>query len=78
MSYTMDFVEKIEPFDEVVEEKGVKIIVDPKALMFLLGTEMDFKTDKLGASFVFNNPNQTGACGCGESVSITPREEAAV
>jgi iron-sulfur cluster assembly protein len=78
MSYTMDFVDKIEPFDEVVEEKGVKIIVDPKALMFLLGTEMDFKTDKLGASFVFNNPNQTGACGCGESVSITPREEAAV
>jgi iron-sulfur cluster assembly protein len=78
MSYTMDFVEKIEPFDEVVEAKGVKIIVDPKALMFLLGTEMDFKTDKLGASFVFNNPNQTGACGCGESVSITPREEAAV
>jgi iron-sulfur cluster assembly protein len=78
MSYTMDFVDKIEPFDEVVEEKGVKIIVDPKALMFLLGTEMDFKTDKLGASFVFNNPNQTGACGCGESVSITPHEADAV
>ena len=78
MSYTMDFVDKVEPFDEVVEDKGVKIIVDPKALMFLLGTEMDFKTDKLGASFVFNNPNQTGACGCGESVSITPHEEAAV
>lgn len=78
MSYTMNFVDKIEPFDEVVEDKGVKIIVDPKALMFLLGTEMDFRTDKLGASFVFNNPNQTGACGCGESVSITPREEAVV
>jgi iron-sulfur cluster assembly protein len=78
MSYTMDFAEKLEPFDEVVEDKGVKIIVDPKALMFLLGTEMDFRTDKLGASFVFNNPNQTGSCGCGESVSITPRSEIAV
>jgi iron-sulfur cluster assembly protein len=76
MSYTMDFVEKIEPFDEVVDDKGVKIIVDPKALMFLLGTQMDFQSDKLGASFVFNNPNQTGSCGCGESVSITPVAEA--
>jgi iron-sulfur cluster assembly protein len=75
MSYTMDFAETIGPYDEVVEDKGVKIIVDPKALMFLLGTEMDYRTDKLGASFVFNNPNQTGACGCGESVSITPRKE---
>jgi iron-sulfur cluster assembly protein len=73
MSYTMDFVDAIGPFDEVVEDKGVKIVIDPKALMFLFGTEMDFRTDKLGASFVFNNPNQTGACGCGESVSITPR-----
>jgi iron-sulfur cluster assembly protein len=72
MSYTMDFVEKIEPFDEVVDDKGVKIVVDPKALMFLLGTQMDFQSDKLGATFVFNNPNQTGSCGCGESVSITP------
>ncbi len=78
MSYTMDFAETIGPFDEVVEDKGVKIIVDPKALMFLLGTQMDFRTDKLGASFVFNNPNQTGSCGCGESVSITPRSETAV
>jgi iron-sulfur cluster assembly protein len=77
MSYTMDFVDAIGPFDEVVEDKGVKIIIDPKALMFLFGTEMDFRTDKLGASFVFNNPNQTGACGCGESVSITPRNAAA-
>ena len=72
MSYTLEFAETIGPFDEVVEDKGVKIIVDPKALMFLLGTQMDFRTDKLGASFVFNNPNQTGSCGCGESVSITP------
>ena len=78
MSYTMDFADKIEPFDEVVEDKGVKIVIDPKALMFLLGTEMDFQANKLGASFVFNNPNQTGSCGCGESVSITPRSDAAV
>jgi iron-sulfur cluster assembly protein len=78
MAYTLDFVETVGPFDEVVENKGVKIVIDPKALMFLFGTEMDFQTDKLGASFVFNNPNQTGACGCGESVSITPRKEAAV
>ena len=53
--------------DEVVEDKGVKILIDPKAVLFLLGTEMDYKTDKLSAQFVFNNPNQTGACGCGES-----------
>ena len=56
----------------MVEDKGVKILVDPKAVLFLLGTEMDFKTDKLASQFVFNNPNQTSACGCGESVAITP------
>jgi iron-sulfur cluster assembly protein len=78
MSYTMDFAEAIQPFDEVVEDRGVKIVIDPKALMFLFGTEMDFQADKLGAGFVFNNPNQTGACGCGESVSITPRNPAMV
>ena len=72
MSYTLEYADAVGPYDEVVEEKGVKIIVDPKALMFLLGTEMDFQTEKFGAGFVFNNPNQTGACGCGESVSITP------
>jgi iron-sulfur cluster assembly protein len=77
MSYTMDFAETIAPYDEVVEDKGIKIVIDPKALMFLFGTEMDYQTDKLGAGFVFNNPNQTGACGCGESVSITPRREVA-
>jgi iron-sulfur cluster assembly protein len=75
MSYTMDFAEEIGKFDEVVEDKGVKIIVDPKAVMFLLGTEMDFRTEKLSAGFVFNNPNQTSACGCGESVAITPVAE---
>jgi iron-sulfur cluster assembly protein len=75
MSYTMDYADKAGPFDEVVEDKGVKIFIDPKAIMFLLGTEMDFVKDKLAARFVFNNPNQTAACGCGESVSITPASE---
>lgn len=72
MSYTLEFAEAIGPYDEVVEDKGVKIVIDPKALMFLFGTEMDFEADKLGAGFIFKNPNQTGSCGCGESVSITP------
>jgi iron-sulfur cluster assembly protein len=75
MSYTMDFAEEINKFDEVVEDKGVKIVVDPKAIMFLLGTEMDFRVEKLSSVFVFNNPNQTSACGCGESVAITPVSE---
>jgi len=72
MSYTMDYAEDLKPLDEVVEDKGVKIFIDPKAILFLIGTEMDFVREKLGARFVFNNPNQTAACGCGESVSITP------
>ncbi|MGO3927542.1 iron-sulfur cluster assembly accessory protein [Rhodopseudomonas pseudopalustris] len=73
-SYTVDYASEILPSDEVVEDKGVKILVDPKAVLFLLGTEMDFKTDKMSASFVFNNPNQTSACGCGESVQLTPAQ----
>jgi iron-sulfur cluster assembly protein len=72
MSYTMDYAEDVKPLDEVVEDKGVKIFIDPKAILFLVGTEMDFVREKLGARFVFNNPNQTAACGCGESVSIAP------
>jgi len=72
MSYTMDYAESAQPLEEVVEDKGVKIFIDPKAILFLVGTEMDFVREKLGARFVFNNPNQTAACGCGESVSITP------
>ncbi|MGA7674754.1 MAG: iron-sulfur cluster assembly accessory protein [Rhizomicrobium sp.] len=72
MSYTMDYAENAQPLEEVVEDKGVKIFIDPKAILFLIGTEMDFVHEKLGARFVFNNPNQTAACGCGESVSITP------
>jgi iron-sulfur cluster assembly protein len=72
MSYTMEWAEEIGPYDEVVEDKGVKVLIDPKAVMFLLGTQMDFKADKLSSGFVFNNPNQTSACGCGESVAIEP------
>jgi iron-sulfur cluster assembly protein len=72
MSYTMDYAESVRPLDEVVEDQGVKIFIDPKAILFLIGTEMDFVREKLGARFTFNNPNQTAACGCGESVSIEP------
>jgi iron-sulfur cluster assembly protein len=71
-SYTVEYAHDIRPTDEVVEDRGVKILVDPKAVLFLLGTEMDYKTDKMSAQFVFNNPNQTSACGCGESVQLTP------
>ena len=72
MEYTMEYAADIKPTDEVVEDKGVKILVDPKAVLFLLGTEMDYKVEKLSAQFIFNNPNQTSACGCGESVQLTP------
>jgi iron-sulfur cluster assembly protein len=70
-SYTVEYAEDVRPTDEVVEDKGVKILVDPKAVLFLLGTEMDYKVDKMSAQFIFNNPNQVGACGCGESVQLT-------
>lgn len=70
MSYTMDYAEQQNPLDEVVEDRGVKILIDPKAILFLIGTEMDFVRDKMQARFVFNNPNQTSACGCGESVAL--------
>ena len=72
MSYTLEYAEKANPTDEVINDKGVTLLVDPKAVMFLLGTEMDYKVDKLSAQFVFNNPNQTSACGCGESVLLKP------
>ena len=72
MSYTMEYAETPVPGEDVVEDKGVKVFVDPKAVLFLFGTEMDFQTTKLASQFVFNNPNQTSACGCGESVAITP------
>ena len=77
MEYTMEYAEAVKPNDEVVEDKGVKILIDPKAVLFLLGTEMDYKTEKLSAQFVFNNPNQTSACGCGESVQLTPAKDEA-
>jgi iron-sulfur cluster assembly protein len=74
MEYTLDYLTEPGPFDEVVEDKGVRVLVDPKAVLFLLGTVMDYKVDKLKSGFVFNNPNQTSACGCGESVAITPQK----
>ena len=78
MSYTMEWTDNIGKFDEVIEEKGVKLVIDPKAILFLLGTEMDFETTKLSSTFVFRNPNQTSACGCGESVAISPAKPEAM
>ena len=72
MEYTMEWAETAGKFDEVVEQDGARVIIDPKAVMYLLGTEMDFKVDKLSAQFVFNNPNQQSSCGCGESVNLVP------
>ena len=72
MEYTMDWAEGAGRFDEVVEDKGARVLIDSKAVMFLLGTEMDYQVDKLRAGFIFNNPNQTSACGCGESVQLAP------
>jgi iron-sulfur cluster assembly protein len=72
MEYTMEWAEAAGKFDEVVEQDGARVIIDPKAVLYLLGTEMDFKADKLSAQFVFNNPNQQGSCGCGESVNLVP------
>ena len=72
MEYTMSWAETQDKFDEVIEDKGVRILIDPKAILFLLGTEMDYKVEKLSSQFVFNNPNQKSACGCGESVSLAP------
>ena len=72
MSYTMELAEAATSMDEVVEDNGVKLLIDPKAVLFLLGSEMDFKVDRLSATFAFRNPNETSACGCGESVAITP------
>ena len=72
MEYTMTWANEIGKFDEVVEDKGAVVLIDPAAIMYLLGTEMDYKIDKLSSQFVFNNPNQTSACGCGESVNLEP------
>ena len=70
--YTFAYAESVEPMDEVVEDKGVTILIDPKAVLFLIGTEIDYETSKLASKFVFRNPNETDACGCGESVTIIP------
>ena len=75
MEYTMSYAETKAPHDEVVEDKGVRILIDPTAVLFLLGTEMDYRSDRMSSGFVFNNPNQTGSCGCGESVSLAPASE---
>jgi iron-sulfur cluster assembly protein len=72
MEYTMEWAAEPSPHDEVVEMGGAKVLIDPKAVMYLLGTEMDYRTEKLASQFVFSNPNQTGACGCGESVNLAP------
>ena len=76
MEYTMDFVESADPADDMIEEKGARLFIDPKAILFLLGATMDYRVDKLTSGFVFDNPNQTDACGCGESVAITPASKA--
>ena len=75
MSHTLEYAERANAKDEVIDDKGVRLFIDPKAVLFLLGTEMDFKVDKISSGFVFNNPNQTSACGCGESVALTPAKE---
>jgi iron-sulfur cluster assembly protein len=70
--YTFAFADAVDPLDEVVEDKGATLLIDPKAVLFLIGTEIDFEVTKLASKFVFRNPNQTDACGCGESVTIVP------
>jgi iron-sulfur cluster assembly protein len=78
VSYTMDYVETPVSGDDHVEDHGVNVWVDPKATMYLLGTVMDFEAGKMGSSFTFKNPNQTGACGCGESVTLAPADLKAI
>jgi iron-sulfur cluster assembly protein len=70
--YVLEYAEAANPLDEVVEDKGVTILVEPKAVLFLIGTEIDYEVTRLAAKFVFRNPNETDACGCGESVTIEP------
>jgi len=67
MSYIMEYAKKINPTDEIIEDKGVKVFIDPSAIMYLLGTEMDYKKEQFSSTFVFKNPNETERCGCGES-----------
>jgi iron-sulfur cluster assembly protein len=70
--YTFAYAEQIEPLDEVVEDKGVTILIEPKAVLFLIGAEIDYEVGRLASKFIFRNPNETDACGCGESVTIEP------
>ncbi len=70
--YVLEYAEAANPLDEVVEDKGVTILIDPKAVLFLIGTVIDYDVTRLSAKFVFRNPNETDACGCGESVTIEP------
>ena len=70
MSYVMEYAKKANPNDEIIEDKGVKVLIDPKAIIYLLGTEMDYKKEELSSTFVFKNPNETERCGCGESFKI--------
>jgi iron-sulfur cluster assembly protein len=70
MSYTLEFADSQQPMDEVVDTQGVKILIDPKASLFLIGTEMDYEEEKLKSGFVFRNPNEKGRCGCGESFHV--------
>jgi len=74
MEYTVDLVSQPDPKDDLVESNGAKVFVAPEAVLFLLGTELDYEVTKLRSGFVFNNPNQTSACGCGESVTLVPAE----
>ena len=78
MAYTVDIADAVKLGDDVVEDKGATVLVDPKAVLFLLGTRMDYRTDKFASQFVFENPNQTSACGCGESVAIEPAKPEAL
>ena len=70
MSYVMEYAKEIKPNEEVIEEKGVKVLIDPKAIIYLLGTEMDYKKEKFSSQFVFKNPNESERCGCGESFKV--------
>ncbi len=70
MSYIMEYAKEVKPNEEIIEDKGVKVLIDPSAIIYLLGTEMDYKEEKFSSQFVFKNPNETERCGCGESFKI--------
>lgn len=78
MSYTVEMAEEQKPGELLVEDKGAKVLIDPKAVLFLIGAQMDFETTRMSSTFTFKNPNETSSCGCGESVAITPVSEEAL